>query len=947
MIFVYLRNIGIGAGLAILLVFLFLKTRAIDYSSYDRFNSDLRRLKELDATINQDILKSRYNLLTYYDPFVSEITESRQLQNSLNRLILSTNLSSKPEVTDSLAAYSEILTRKEELLERFKSRNAVLNNSLRYFPVLTTKLAAELRSNHQNHSLANDLHKLLEDLLVYNLSGEESVRHRVESQLDVYNSMEPNAADPGEQGLRLVVDHARTILAKKSEVDALIKEIVDTPSAERGENLYNLFNSYYSQAQKAADRYRMLLYVLSVILLGCVAYALIQLRKSTRALNAANESLEQRVRERTEDLLKSNTQLQMSEASNRALLYAIPDSMYRISRDGILLDARVAKASGSVIATNLINKNTQDVTPVETASRVMEFVEEAIKSDQVQTFEYQIAARSGLHYFEARIAVSGKDESLILVRDISDRHRAEEALRASEERFRAFMDNSPAVAFVKNNSGSYVYVNKTFERTFDLKPDDVIGKTDFDLWPVDIATAFREADKALFAADTPMDVLEVALSPDGQLCYWLGYKFPLRDAAGERFVGGMLIDVTERKRAEEELAVAKAAAEAANAAKSEFLANMSHEIRTPMNGIIGMTELVLATDLTAEQREYMHLVRFSADSLLTVINDILDFSKIEAGKLHLEAADFNLRDTVGDTLKTLAIRAQEKGLELIENIETNVPDSLIGDSVRLRQIIINLVGNAIKFTSEGRVEIGIEIESRSEDEVCLQFSVMDTGIGIPTEKQLNIFEAFSQADGSTTRKFGGTGLGLAICSQLVAMMQGRIWVESEKGRGSCFFFTAKFPLQSEATSQAEEPRILLQANPAPMERKRSLSILLAEDNPVNQRLAVRILEKRGHKVVVAENGSKAVAAYSGAPFDVILMDVQMPEMNGFEATAAIREYEKNSGRHTPIIAMTAHALKGDRERCIEAGMDDYISKPIKPDELLRLLANVTSDLVAR
>lgn len=945
MILIHLRNIGIGMGLTLLLAFLFLKTRTIDYKAHDMFNSDLRRLKELDATINQDLLKARYNLLTHYDPFVSQLAQSRLLQNNLKTLIVSTNLGSKVEVTASLDKYVEILTRKEELLERFKSRNAVLNNSLRYFPILTINLAAEAESRYRDHALANLLRNLLEDVLIYNLNGEAAIQESIESQLaDIARIRSGPAAY--NQNLHLVASHARTVLAKKTEVDLLIKEIVDMPSAEQGEKLYSVYNAEYNQILKTTDTYRLLLYILSVTLLGSVAYMIYRLKKSALALNAANEGLEQRVKERTDDLSKSNTQLRLSEASNRALLNAIPDSMYRINKAGILLDARIAKPSGSVTASHLINKSLYEIIPTETASQAIGFVEAALENNRVQTFEYGLATSSGLRHYEARIAVSHKDEALILVRDISDRHRAEEALRESEERFRTFMDNSPAVAFVKDNLGRYVYINKTFERAFDMKSEELQGKTDFDLWPLDVATTLRETDKGVLAADTAIEVLEVAPNQDGQLGYWLGYKFPLKNSSGDKFLAGMSIDVTARRQAEEELSIAKAAAEAANAAKSEFLANMSHEIRTPMNGIIGMTELTLGTELTPEQREYMQLVRFSADSLLTVINDILDFSKIEAGKLSLEAADFNLRETIAGTLKTLALRANEKGLEMIENIDLKVPDALIGDSVRLRQIIINLVGNAIKFTSEGEIAVTIEIESQTGNEVGLRFAVRDNGIGIPLEKQRTIFEAFSQADGSITRKFGGTGLGLAICSQLVEMMGGRIWVESEEGKGSTFRFIARFSLQNVGISQPENgPHTKSLAGPAVSENERSLMVLLAEDNPVNQRLAVRLLEKRGHKVLVAESGKEVVTAFRKQRFDVILMDVQMPDMNGFEATAVIRQLEKDSDRRIPIIAMTAHALKGDRERCLEAGMDDYISKPVKPDELFRLLTVVTSDMV--
>jgi PAS domain S-box-containing protein len=687
------------------------------------------------------------------------------------------------------------------------------------------------------------------------------------------------------------------------------------------------------------------------------------------------------------------------------------------------------------------------------------------------------------------IELDGKAVLLTVWHDLTERNKAEEAIRASEDRFRTLTNNVQGVIYRcrLDEHWTMLFLNPEIEKLTGYAPDDFIGETPI----VTYAGLVHPED-----ADRVEQVVRSAV--DSKSAYSLEYRLIHRNGSVKdvfergqavfaengrpESLDGFIIDITQRRALQRELENAKEAAEAATRAKSDFLANMSHEIRTPMNGIMGMTELALDTELTNEQREFLETIDSSANSLLSLINDILDFSKIEANKLELDPTDFELRERIGETLSTLAVRAHAKNLELAFDVAPEVPEHVVGDVNRIRQVLINLLGNAIKFTEQGEIVLRIELLKQQGERVTLRFAVRDTGIGLPSEKLETIFQPFEQADASTTRKYGGTGLGLAICIRLVELMGGEMSVESELGRGTTFSFTAELkqgncvsstwfstPVRelqglrvlvvddnqtnrrllgktlenwgmqpvvvdsafkgldalraappnrriglvvsdvnmpemdgfmfaekmADDVTLKDTPVILLTSanrtgdgarcrklgisahlikparqsllldaittsvgpsdaggessrrvkieqirDPGPT----ALRLLLAEDNVINQKFAVRALSKAGHAVMIANNGQEALEAWSEGTFDAILMDIQMPVLDGYLTTAEIRKRETVSGGHIPIIAMTAHAMKGDREMCLAAGMDGYVTKPIKTKLMLAEISRVLEDL---
>ncbi len=818
--------------------------------------------------------------------------------------------------------------------------------------------------------------------------------------------------------------------------------------------------------------------------------------------DADRSMLERALELSSQELLQANLEM-------RAVFQAMPDLCFRVDADGTILDCRGGSASDLPFAPEeLVGRRVGDLPWSAVRQAITEALQRVHATSSLTSIEYALPIQDQTRHFEARLLPLSEGQSIVLVRDMTDRKTAADELARSLSLLQATLESSANGILVVDRESRIVSYNRKFADLWRI-PESVLATQDDDRaleYVIDQLRdpkAFLDKVRSLYATPEAesFDLVELV---DGRT--FERYSQPQR--IGGQSVGRVwsFVDVTVRKRAELDLQKAKEAAEAANRSKSEFLANLSHEIRTPMNGVLGMTELALDTDLNPVQRHYLGAVKSSADSLLNIINEILDFSKIEAGRLDLDPMEFDLRESLGDTMKAMALQAHDKGLELACEIAPEVPSTLVGDAGRLRQIIINLLGNAIKFTPKGEVAVAVTREDSgppalaelppaaighpaAEQTCVLHFRVRDTGLGIPADKQQKIFEAFTQADGSTTRKFGGTGLGLTISQRLVEMMGGRVWVESEVGRGSIFHFTACLGVKYEAMvrpsrlapaelagvrtlvvdDNATNRRILQdillgwrlrpavvdggEAALAELDRARaagdpyrlvimdalmpgmdgfavaarvsgdprlagtaimilssierqadvarcrqlgiehyltkpvkaselldairtvlgagpersrrtgsqpdpavrsarpdagpgtpgvSLHILMAEDNPVNQLVALRFLEAGGHTVVVAGNGVEALAALERESFDLVLMDVQMPEMGGFEATRRIRERERGTGRHLPIVAMTAHAMTGDQQKCLEAGMDGYVAKPLQRKTLLETVERVVS-----
>jgi PAS domain S-box-containing protein len=547
-------------------------------------------------------------------------------------------------------------------------------------------------------------------------------------------------------------------------------------------------------------------------------------------------------------------------------------------------------------------------------------------------------------FFPLRDAAGHIEEWQVVAWDNDVEKKMEERLKAlAQQRMQQhrltqdIIDNIPSAVYIKDLEGRYMVVNKKLCEIFGMSPEDLLTHRDADLFPENASQNFRFANEQVILHKSMVTYEDVVVRNGKKQYFWV-VKFPLLDAYGEvQNICGLATDITERKENELQLMQATRAAERARSAQETFLANMSHEIRTPMNGIMGMSNLLLSTKQTPEQKEYAESILESARHLLAIINDILDFSKIRSGKFRFEHIPFKLRHAIQKTIIPLQFKADEKMVRLQIDIDENVPEALIGDPLRLQQIIINLLGNALKFTTRGSVQLAVRCVGGKKNTCTLEVLVRDTGIGIPRDKLQMIFESFTQNNVNTSRKYGGTGLGLAIVKQLVELQKGRVWVESELGVGSTFGFTIPYEITTMPSDPVDNIKSGIGGDDLML---KGIHLLIAEDNLINQKVVTHTLSRQGATSEVVQNGRLAVEALRTGSYDAILMDLQMPEMDGYTATRLIRNELKSD---IPIIAMTADALKGEAERCFESGMNGYISKPFEPRDLYSEILKFTRE----
>ncbi|NOQ35687.1 MAG: PAS domain S-box protein [Methylococcaceae bacterium] len=934
----FLLKYILAAGLVIMLLasfFYYQENYAPEFK--DEVLAITKDIEVLDLKLNQSVFASRFGLPENDEKIQGYLTALEQKQQLLNDGEYNLKNLGDETINAELQGIAYRLREKKQIIESFNSDSQLFLEANDSFQQLTYSLNKE---DNLNTQIKNKIYHLQEIVLL------SFIKPQPESMNVTLKELSKLSAEKGgiyKKQLELLAAQAKSISHYGINARQLINTLM-TEYSVLSVNLEKNIRHYFKRKSNREYQLQTGLFVISILSVFYVVYLLFRLARKSNALS---------------EVLKNVEKYQF--ALNQHAIVSAADVKGNIT----YVNDKFCEISGFA-REELMGQNHRMIKSSYHEKEVFVNMWRTICRGEV--WHGQIKNRKkgeGFYWVNGTIVPfldqKGKPYQYISIRtDITHQKNLEKQLFDGQHFMEKVTGTMAQGVYALDMNGICTFWNTEAEHILGWRAEELIGKKLHDiiyyqdekgnrLLQEECITHKSIQDKKTYSSDAG-----TFTHKDGGILSIAITAVPLIE--DDRVIGSVAVfnDITKRKADEKLLTEAIVNAKQASQAKSEFLANMSHEIRTPMNGIIGMTDLALETELTDEQQEYLEIVKDSSCALLAIINDILDFSKIEAGKIVLQKVDFFLNSLMEKTLLMLAQRAEQKGIKLVSNIaiDSGIPLHLIGDPGRLRQVLINLIGNAIKFTMEGSVTVNVTLQEKNDQNCCLLFSVTDTGIGIAKNKQSSVFDSFSQADSSVSRKFGGTGLGLSISKQFIELMGGEIWLESEEHVGTTFSFTSYFDYNAVVESaelidsvanelpDKEQSTLAVKAGITVTngESKQLLDILLAEDNLINQKLAKKLLEKQGHKIHIANNGLEAVDLFQKQDFDLILMDFQMPEMNGLEATGEIRKLEVQSKGHIPIIAMTANAMKEDRERALAAGMDAYVPKPININELLTEIA---------